>query len=354
MDILLSVLGKIDLFLLLLNADAHGKGLRLHGNALGMQRLEGVPGAVADGQHRLIAGDALAAFQLHPGKGIPFQQKFRNPAAKAHLTAQGDDLLSEALDYLQQHIRSHMGFGVIQNVLPGTKGNKLLQDPANSGIADTGIQFSIRKGPRAALTELDIAFGVQSAVLPESRHLFMTGLRILAPLQNDGALPRLSQNQGGEHTRRAKADDHRPLFRFRLFFRRPVTLRGGQSHFFASALFQNLPLAAFQGHIDRINELHIRLFPGIHRPTDQMQALNFRSRYPQYFRRLKEQGRRILLRTHGNISNTQHFFIPLSLHSLPQGFRSSRPTANCSRRSPHPHPALRRRRTVREQACFPW
>ena len=111
---------------------------------------------------------------------------------ETHLAPQGDDLFAEILHHLQQHIRAHMGFGIIEDILPGPKSHKLLQNPVNSGIADAGVQLAIRKGPRTPLAELDVAFGVQGSVLPEGRHLFMAGNCVLPPLQDDGPLACLS------------------------------------------------------------------------------------------------------------------------------------------------------------------
>ena len=143
MGILPAVLGLVDFFLPLLDAHTHGKGLGLHGYSPGKQSLEGIPGAVANGKDGPVAGDLLPACQLHAGQPAFLQQEIRHPALEVHLAAQGDDLFAEILHHLQQHIRAHMGFGIIEDILPGSKSHKLFQNPVNSGIADAGVQLAV-------------------------------------------------------------------------------------------------------------------------------------------------------------------------------------------------------------------
>ena len=126
MDILHSILRQVYFFLKLLNANPHGKGLGLHGYALGQQGFKSVSGAVANGQHRMVTGNHLAAFQLHAGKPVPIQTELCNSAAKTHLATQCLNPAPEVLNHLQKHIRSHMGLGIIQNILLGTGGDELL------------------------------------------------------------------------------------------------------------------------------------------------------------------------------------------------------------------------------------
>ena len=47
------VLGHVDVRLPVLDADAHGEGLGLHGHSGGMEHFKRVPGAVAKGKNSL-------------------------------------------------------------------------------------------------------------------------------------------------------------------------------------------------------------------------------------------------------------------------------------------------------------
>ena len=52
-----TVLSAVDKLLLVLDSHTHGERFGFHGNALLMQLLEGIPGAVADGKDQMAAGE---------------------------------------------------------------------------------------------------------------------------------------------------------------------------------------------------------------------------------------------------------------------------------------------------------
>ena len=64
--------------------------------------------------------------QHYAGKPVPIQTELCNSAAKTHLATQCLNPAPEVLNHLQKHIRSHMGLGIIQNILLGTGGDELL------------------------------------------------------------------------------------------------------------------------------------------------------------------------------------------------------------------------------------
>ena len=158
--ILLSVLSQIDFLLLLLNPRPHGKGFGLHRNAQFLQHPEGVPGAVANGENAVVARNFLPRICHHAPKHTVFQLQPLHPGLKAHLTPQLLNPFPQILHHRQQHIGAHMGLGVVENVLPGSRLHKLLQNPADSRVVHPSVQFPIREGSRAALAKLHIAFWV--------------------------------------------------------------------------------------------------------------------------------------------------------------------------------------------------
>ena len=107
-----------------------------------------------------------------------------------------------------------MGFCVEEDVLPCPCRNHLLQHPANADIVYTGIELSIGKCSRTALTELHICGGVQLAGLKEAAYLLVPGLGILTPFQHQRSQTCLGKEQRGKHTRRTKAHHHRALRKF--------------------------------------------------------------------------------------------------------------------------------------------
>ena len=230
-----AVLGKIDDALLLLNPRAHGEGLWLHGNAGFFQHFEGVPGAVADGENRRVTVDNFPGIGFQAGKLSIFDAKARDLRVEPHLPAERNDPLSQVLHHSEQNIRAHMGLGVVENVLPGPGLHELLQHPADAGVIDTGVQLAVGEGARAALAELDVAFFVQNPGCKEFFHLFVAGLRVLSPLQNQRLPACQGQNQGGKHPRRAEAHHHGPLVRDGHIFWRFIEGRWGNGGLFAAA-----------------------------------------------------------------------------------------------------------------------
>ena len=57
----LLVLGGVAVCLPLLNADAHGKGLGLHGNAPAVQHFKGVPGRMAGTENQVLARERVGS-----------------------------------------------------------------------------------------------------------------------------------------------------------------------------------------------------------------------------------------------------------------------------------------------------
>ena len=308
--VLHAVLRPVDDGLLLLNPGSHGKGLWLHGNSRLFQHLEGIPGTVADGQHRRPAGDDFPRIGLYAGELAVFGFQACNLGRKTHLAPQLHNPLSQILHHGQQHVRAHMGLGIIEDVLPGSGLHHLLQHPADSGVVDAGVQLAVGEGARAPLAELDIAARIQAPSRKEGLHLGMTALGILSPLQNQGLPARLSQNQGGKHPRRAEADDHRPEFRGAHRLRRPIMRSGGNGRLLAAAHPKDFILVSLHRHIHGVDDFHIRFLPGIHTPADDGELPDFGIGHPEQPSRLKLELMGIVLRGHGNVPQSNHKLPP--------------------------------------------
>ena len=63
----LFVLGGVAIGLPLLDADAHGEGLGLHGDAPAVEQLKGVPGGVAGAEDQLPAGQRVGPLRAGDG-----------------------------------------------------------------------------------------------------------------------------------------------------------------------------------------------------------------------------------------------------------------------------------------------
>ena len=149
-----AVLCFVDLLLPMLDAHAHGKGFCFHGDSQIFQMAESIPGAVAHGKDHMVAGKGFFAVDLQTGDMTILLIQVGNLCVEADFAAQGDDPLADILHNSQKHIRTHMGFGIEEDIFSGTSLNKLLQNPSDPGIVDTGIELSIGKGAGTAFVPL--------------------------------------------------------------------------------------------------------------------------------------------------------------------------------------------------------
>ena len=297
-----AVLGDVDVPLPVLDAHAHGEGLRLHGNAGSVQHFKGIPGAVSDGQHRPVTGNDRPVGDFQSDQTSILRTQAGDLGVEPHLAALGDDAFAQILHHGQQHVGALMGLGVVENVLPRSRRHKLFQNPADSGIVDPGVQLAVRKGSRAALAELDVAFRVQLASLEEFFHLGMAGRGVLSPFQHQRLPARQRQNQRGKHASGAESHHHRPLFRRTGGLRRLVPRHRGDGRPLAAALLQYLLFAAIHGHVDGVNNAHVGLFSGVHTPPDDPHAPDSGVGDAQHPRRLKGQLVGAVFRRQGNIA----------------------------------------------------
>ena len=127
----------------MLNAHAHGKRLGLQRKTDLLQIPEGIPGRVPHRKDDLITGDHFTAVNFKTGNCPILLQNTGNLGIKTHLTPQGNDPLAQVLHHCQQHIRTHMGLGIKEDILPGAGLYKLLQNPADAGIVHPGIQLAV-------------------------------------------------------------------------------------------------------------------------------------------------------------------------------------------------------------------
>ena len=306
-----AVLGDVDVPLLLLDAHAHGEGLRLHGNAGSVQHFKGIPGAVSDGQHRPVAGNDRPVGDFQSDQASILRTQAGDLRIEPHLAAQRDDAFAQILHHGQQHVGAYVRLGVIENILPCPRRHKLFQNPADSGVIDPGVQLAVGKGSRAALAELDVAFRVQLARLEEFFHLLVAGLGILSPFQHQRLPARQRQNQRGKHSTGAETHHHRAFLRRTGGFGRLVPRRRGDGCPLAAALLQNLLFTAIHRHVDGVDDAHIGLLPGVHTPPDDPHAADFGVGDAQHPRRLKGKLVGAVFRRQGNIAQTDHVsFLP--------------------------------------------
>ena len=271
-----------------------------------MEHLKGIPGTVADGKNGPVTGNHFFSVDFQPCKLSVFAAQSGNLSLEPHLAAQGNDPLAEILHHFQKNIGAHMGLGVKEDVLSCACRHHLLQHPADPGIVDTGIQLAVGEGSGAAFTKLDIGLRIQRPSLPELPHLFVTGCRVITPFQHQGPESGLGQDQCSEHACRSKSHHHRSVFRFCFGSGRLVVADGCDRCPLAATGFQYFVFVAVHRHIHGVDDLDIRLFPGIHRPLHQSDPPDLGIGYLQQPRRLIVELGNIVLRRQRDFSNSDH------------------------------------------------
>ena len=196
---------------------------------------------MTDGQHRPLAGDVLPV-RLHSGERTVFDRNTGQRRAEAHFTAVFDDLAAHFTNYILEDIRADVRLRLFDDIRRSTVRGKDFQHVVAQRITDARGQLAVRVGAGAALTELDIAVGIERTALPERIHNFVALVQISAALEHERTIAVLCQHIGGEQSRRTETDHHRtvlePLFAVRNDdFRIGFITHEGHLQFFRKCLF---------------------------------------------------------------------------------------------------------------------
>ena len=264
----LLVLGQVDVPLAVLDADPYRQGLRLHGDPGGVEYLEGVPGAVAQGQNHLPDGEAVGSAgtrHLQGGHMPLLNLQPRQPVAEADIAAQVLQLPPEGDQGPVEVVGTHVGLGVHQDALRRAVGHQGLQDEAVAGVPGAGVQLPVGEGPGAALAELDVGLRVQGPCGPEPLHVRLAALHVPPPLQQNGPGAAPGQGQGAEEASGPGPHHHRRDGRGLQRHRQAVGpfLRPGD--LLAPAPPEDLGLVL---HADVEGIYQMDPLPGVHRPAE--------------------------------------------------------------------------------------
>jgi hypothetical protein len=97
------------------DAHAYGEGLGLHGNAPGVERFKGVPGAVAGAEHQMAAGNGFrsaGAFGCNGSKGAVFDGYICEAGLEADVRSQSQQFGPHIFQGDVEIVRAYMGFGI--------------------------------------------------------------------------------------------------------------------------------------------------------------------------------------------------------------------------------------------------
>ncbi len=307
------VLGQVNVRLPVLDAHPHRQGLGLQGHPGGVEHLEGVPGAVAQGQRHVVrrqAAGALRPLYIQGTDPVPLQRQTRQAAAEADVAAQLQELPPEAGQGAAQVVRAHVGLGVPEDGLRRAVGGQGLQNEPMAHVPGAGVQLAVGEGPRAPLAELDIGRGVQRPGGPEPLYVLLPPLHIPPPLQQDGRCAAPGQGQGAEEAPGPRAHHHGPGPGGGDGGGQPVDrLRGWE--------YAPVPPAAE----DLVLVLHRRLegvdkphpLPGVDGFAEDPYFPDLRRRDPQGRRRLPGKEGLVLLQGQLDVLNLQHLVTAVSV-----------------------------------------
>ena len=311
-----AVLGFIEPPLGVFDADAHGEGLAFHGDSGVQQHLEGIPGAVAHGQDQRAAPAGADASVLFPGDGGEAAAGAGNAgqaAAELHAAAQCFNAAAQRLHHRHQYVGPNVGFGVQQDVVPGAGLVKLLQDPANAGITDAGIQFAVGESAGAALPKLDVAGGIQPAGFPKGFHFAPAGFSVLAPFQHNGPEAGFRQHQRGKYAAGAEPGHHGPDVGLPCRRWDPVFIPVGKGELRRiSKPPQQLRFILPHRNVHGVYQTDVAAFPGVHGFFLQLQLPDLLHGDPQLAGGQLPQLRLVLSWTQGEITDTDHKAAPPS------------------------------------------
>ena len=116
----LLVLGSVAVRLPLLDADAYGEGLGLHGDALAVEHGKGVPGGMAGAEDQVAAGQGIGPRRAGNGDArdrAVLDIQVRQLAFKADVGPQVQQLLPQSLQGDVKIVGAHVGLGVIEDLL---------------------------------------------------------------------------------------------------------------------------------------------------------------------------------------------------------------------------------------------
>ena len=274
----------------MLDPHADREGLGLDMNAAIVQGLEGVARAVAQGHdhvgrgHVVTAGDMEA---LQPARTIraDLDIEVLDLVSPAILAAQALDERPHLLDHVHQSEGADMRVGLGQDLLGRAGLDELLQNLASqeARVLDLAVELAVREGPRPALAELHVGLGIQLPAPPQAPGVLSPLAHDLAAVDDDGLEAHLSQDQTGEQSAGASADDHgaRTVEALGRLGHQLVGRVRPNAHVVVSGEPRQYGGLVAQTHIDGIDHQDRRLAARVVGPAGNLKALEIVGLDPQ-------------------------------------------------------------------------
>ena len=168
------------------------------------------------------------SIQQKSGKDSLPDHKIGKAGLKEEFPSQGTDLFSEALHHGNQDIGADMGLLFVQDVLAGTHVRKGLEDVADIAFLSLygGVKLSVGKGTGTSLSELHVAFRIQTAGLKKLLRAPDPFFHGFSPLDDQGMQAGKGQGMGSKKPA-GTASDHNGPSKAAFIGRCLLRLQGG-------------------------------------------------------------------------------------------------------------------------------
>ena len=276
---------------------AHGKGLGLHMNAAGKQLFVSVAGAVTDGEHGggAIERAALFSFEFERRQLARARRNVAHARIKIKLAAERDYLVSQRRHDRGQNVCADMRLALRGERFAAAVTGKFGDDRRRQRTAYARAQLSVRKSPRAALSELHVAFFFELSAVEKGVHLFHALFDLSSALDDEGTRAEISERERAEKPRgtaphhghanageRLLRQGHSPSFKF---LKKRERGRVDKPDIFVAARPNNSLFTSVHENAEGIDRLDKRLFSAIERAFEQLYLPDLSAGYFEQRRR---------------------------------------------------------------------
>ena len=203
----------IDQRLRMLDAKTDREWFGLEEHAAPLQHAQRVARAVPQREHHVAAAQRLTVLEQRPFDLALVDQQIGDPALEAHLAAERDDLRAHLLDDAGEAEGADVRLADEQDFLGRAGAHELVHHLAavEFWILDLAVELAVGEQARPTLAELHVGLGRQDLLAPQRPGVLGSASHVAAALEHDGLESHLRQQQRGEQTAGAEADDQRPL-----------------------------------------------------------------------------------------------------------------------------------------------
>ena len=208
-----AILGTVDVVLRMFDSHAHSKGLLREGYVMFFEKLEYVASGMAAGENEVLCSDCLARgvlgrLDIDAGDGAGrIGANIDELCAITNGSAELFDALGNVGDDGGKDIGADVRLGVPQDIAGRARFDEGLENQAMGRVLGSCIELAVRERSRAAQTKLDIALGVEDALLKKEIDRLRASKRWVATLDKQRLKARFGEGKGGKEAGATGADN---------------------------------------------------------------------------------------------------------------------------------------------------